>query len=538
MSAIDLDKLLARESEQVEWKANVADWQDVIKTIVAFANDFGNLGGGYVVCGAHEGKDPHGFPRVEIVGLTASRLRELENKVLAVCRENVTPPLAPLTEELPGAGPDTRVLIFTVPATAYAHSYTPPKDTPAQYWVRIGRETVRAQNGLLRELLVRKGPLDPFDHRLHPQATVDDLDLLALRDTLVRMDLWDERAGVEPFLQPDRSMSAFMPSLCVREPLTGVVRPRNLALLLFGREPQRRFPGTYTQYEVYPGTDRGTDAAESHWIEGTAIRQAERLLDLLNLAAHEILDKTDLTEPNIERFPRRALKEAVVNAIVHRDYEQGQPTRVTVFSDRVEILSPGALPRAVDRDAFLRGAAPPWWRNQGIAWVFRSLQLAQSSGQGIRTIFRTLQERGFAPPTFVFGSDSVLCVIPAHPRHGRMRETRDAATRAGATLHASRAELLSALMAFEASLRGLKLEVEGSVTLRQDAELRTFEELAWRRGDGIWALQLGEGALDQPGVEYTELRHAPLGTLRLAIARLPDLTARLVQLADPTGREA
>jgi hypothetical protein len=56
---IDLKQLAARESEQVEWKENVADEEDVVATIVAFGNDLANLGGGYVVCGAQEGKDAH-----------------------------------------------------------------------------------------------------------------------------------------------------------------------------------------------------------------------------------------------------------------------------------------------------------------------------------------------------------------------------------------------------------------------------------------------------------------------------------------------
>jgi len=58
---INLKELAKRESERVEWKENVADIEDVIKTIVALANDYSNLGGGYVVCGAKEVKEAHGF---------------------------------------------------------------------------------------------------------------------------------------------------------------------------------------------------------------------------------------------------------------------------------------------------------------------------------------------------------------------------------------------------------------------------------------------------------------------------------------------
>ena len=95
-NSLDLKLLSSRESEQVEWKESVADTGDVAKTLSAFANDWANLGGGYVVCGAKEEKDEHGFPRVAFSGLTANRLKEVEGKVLAACRDRVSPSIAPL----------------------------------------------------------------------------------------------------------------------------------------------------------------------------------------------------------------------------------------------------------------------------------------------------------------------------------------------------------------------------------------------------------------------------------------------------------
>ena len=89
MTLIDLDELARRESEQTEWKENVADSDDVVATLATFANDLQNLGGGYVVCGAREEKDAQGFPRLARIGLTAGRLKEVENQVLAACRDRV-----------------------------------------------------------------------------------------------------------------------------------------------------------------------------------------------------------------------------------------------------------------------------------------------------------------------------------------------------------------------------------------------------------------------------------------------------------------
>ncbi len=74
-SIVNLKELSQRESERVEWKENVADIEDIIKTSVAFANDFSNLGGGYIVCEAKEAKDEHGFQKLIETGLISSRLK-------------------------------------------------------------------------------------------------------------------------------------------------------------------------------------------------------------------------------------------------------------------------------------------------------------------------------------------------------------------------------------------------------------------------------------------------------------------------------
>ncbi len=84
--AVDLALLAQRENARTEWKEDVADVDDVVATLVAFANDLANLGGGYVVCGARETKDEHGFPLLVRVGLTAARFKEVENTVLTRCR--------------------------------------------------------------------------------------------------------------------------------------------------------------------------------------------------------------------------------------------------------------------------------------------------------------------------------------------------------------------------------------------------------------------------------------------------------------------
>jgi ATP-dependent DNA helicase RecG len=415
MPLVDLQELARRESEQTEWKKDVADIDDVVATLSALANDLQNLGGGYVVCGAAEQKGRNGFPTLVRTGLSAARFKEVEGTVLTRCRERVSPPVTPLIEELPSDNPDQRILVFIQPATGHAHTYR-KQNEGAKHYVRVSRTTIEARNGLLRDLLVRKGAMEPWDRRPCNAATVNDLDLLVLRDALQRMGVFSLDHGVEPYLVEGVQLSPFVPSICVAEPLTGVLRPRNYAVLLFGRESQRFVPGAFSIYSSYPGRDRSDPVARRFEIAGTLLDQARRLQELLDAEAVTLFDKTNRKAPNAEKYPRRALQEAMINALAHRDYSLLDPTRITAFANRIEIVSPGSLPYGVAIDDLRKRAVTPRWRNQSLAWFLSRLQLAQAEGQGILTIRRTMKAVGCPPPRFDATEVSVSCILRAHPR--------------------------------------------------------------------------------------------------------------------------
>ena len=423
--SIDLDELARRENEQTEWKENVADIDDIVATLNAFANDLQNLGGGYVVYGVAEVKDEHGFPVLVRTGLTVSRLQEVEGKVMARCRERVCPPITPLVQQLDAADPRRRILVFIQPATGTAHTFRRRSDG-AKHYVRVSHSTIEARNGVLRELLVRKGALEPWDRRPCSGATENDLDLIVLRDALQRMGAFSAEQGLQLYLSPDYSLSAFVPPLLAVEPLTGALRPRNFAVLLFGRSTQRFIPGAVTFFSIYPGADRSGPHSERHELAGNILEQARRLQELLDIQSYTAFDKTDVASPNVVKYPKRALYEAMGNALAHRDYEVPDPTRLTVFADRIEVASPGPLPTGVELEALRSGEAPPKWRNQALAWFFSRLQLAQAEGQGIPTILRTMREEGNPPPLFEADQVRVVCTLPAHPRHAALQDLRSA----------------------------------------------------------------------------------------------------------------
>jgi len=414
---IDLKELSKRESENVEWKENGDDKHivaSIVKTISAFANDIANFGGGYVVCGAREIKDEYGFPKLKFTGLSAGKLKEIEGKVLQHCRDYVSPSIAPIVQELENPEDEsTRIIVFIVSADSQAHTYRDGETS--NYYVRIGRETRVAKNGIFRQLMESKQQIVPFDRRPNLNTSEKDIDPLLFRDCMNEMELLQPNKQLEDYISDKEQIAEFIPPLFAKKSLDGGLCLRNFALLMFGKKKSitLNFSDTYLILSVYYGVDRSEPSGKQYALTGSIIEQAKKSLDLLETQTYISFDKTS-NKPNKEIFPKRALQEAVVNAIVHRDYQIEEPVRITIFSDRIEIRSPGTLHWGVDREEFKKGKANPKWRNQSFAYLFKKLKLAQAEGQGISTIIRTMREEGCPDPVFEIEEENVTCILPAH----------------------------------------------------------------------------------------------------------------------------
>jgi len=426
--SVDLTELATRESAIVEWKENVARISDVIETIVAYANDFLNLGGGYIVCGAQETKDDFGFQSVRYVGLTAERLKVVKETIINNCTNaiRVNPPINPKVDEIEVPNdPSRRILLFTIDATPYAHTYKSEKGDVPKYFIKTDFNTKEASNGFIRELLRRKGQLEPWDKRINQRSTIQDIDELVLRQYLQSMKLWSNNKSITDYLSDKEKIEEFIPPLLGRNGIDKPIHPKNFTLMVFGKSPIDFCAGAYSIFTIFEGIDKGKQQAETQWITGTVVEQAKKLIELLNIESSVAIDK-NLENANQTKYPKIALKEAVVNAIVHRDYEIDQPTRVEVFADRVEIYSPGGLPFNLDKEKFMEGKAKASWRNQAFGRIFHKLNLAQHQGSGIEKIITSMRDEGCPNPLFEVDEASVTCILPAHPRHRIMRQISEA----------------------------------------------------------------------------------------------------------------
>ena len=413
MKRINWNLKIHRENARTEWKKNVADEREMVKTLCAFANDIQHVGGGQVICGLQEETNQFGDVVAKIVGLDEKRVKELKNKVLSICHRQVEPPLTPLAEDYPlETDPSRKILVFSVTSSQYAHRYT-IRNEGTHYYVRVNDRT-QAANGLLSRLLEQKKAWPAFLDQTHPDASVEDLDMFALREFLGKLSL---SLPVEAYLEPEVRFRGDVLSL-VTHPPGGSDRqvPRNFTLLLFGREPHIFFRGAYAILSIYQGTDKTAPRGQRFEIFGPIPRVISNLMDKFQLLLGLEIDKTvDMMEgiQNRPQFSKNAVLEAIVNAFVHRDYHANDPVRITVFTDRIEIINPGGLYNGIRIEQLQKEEAIyPSWRNPSLASFMVALEFAQNEGLGIPLIIKATREISLKPPLFESSSEWFKLVIP------------------------------------------------------------------------------------------------------------------------------
>lgn len=170
---------------------------------------------------------------------------------------------------------------------------------------------------------------------------------------------------------------------------------RRAAVLLFHPEPARFFPGAFVKIGYFRTE---TDLAYQDVIEGSLFAQVDRTLDLLRTK----YSKAEVSYDGVFRretplAPAEALREAVLNAIAHRDYSNPAPIQIRVYDDRISLWNAGALPPdwTVDKLMGTRASTP---HNPGIANTFFRAGMIEAWGRGIGDIVRTCRAAGAAYP--------------------------------------------------------------------------------------------------------------------------------------------
>lgn len=181
-------------------------------------------------------------------------------------------------------------------------------------------------------------------------------------------------------------------------------------IVLFGRQPQLHLPFAQINAARFPGIDSTENPYDREDRTGRLldiIDQAERFLYLHLRIPHEIRGFEPEPKPGL---PKEALREAVVNAITHRDYTVQGPVRLFIFDDRIEIHTPGKASNSVDEAAMRAGVLVV--RNPRIYAPLSDAGLVTRAGTGIRRIIRLVKETTGKDIDIIIREFEVLLTIP------------------------------------------------------------------------------------------------------------------------------
>jgi ATP-dependent DNA helicase RecG len=264
--------------------------------------------------------------------------------------------------------------------------------------VRRGTNTVPLSVEEIKTYLNTSG-LARWELIIGPEwMTIDDLDLEAVERYLAyraERSRNRRRLGEAVDLLPGLKAVA-------KEPVTGQLRPTNAGILMFGLDPQLPLPQSEVvciKYADPLGVRRYIDRKNFRGTLPELIDQASGFLRQYIRVGATIRGFYREDEPE---YPYEALREAVVNAIVHRDYSRsGETVRVFMFPDRVEVRSPGALPLelTIDDIVTLRATSVP--RNEILAGFLRDIPgYMERVGSGIRFMVTQMREMSLPDPEF------------------------------------------------------------------------------------------------------------------------------------------
>jgi len=363
-----LDELLVQhEGKTLEFKRDVSSPDSLMRTIVAFANG----AGGTVVVGVEDHTR-----RVRGVADPTT----VEERLANLISDRIEPRLVPELQIIPWRK-TYAIAVRVFPSPTRPH-WVKAEGPERGIFVRVGSTNRRADPAQIEEIkrLVRGGS---FDEEPMPELNTEAIDF---------------RAASECFAPVRKLQRGDLKTL----QLTIMHQHREVptvgGILLFGRERQKVFPEAYLRAGCFAGTDRATilDTADIRVHLPLAVDEA---LHFIKRNTRQALAIRGARHTATWEYPLVALREAVINALVHADYAQrGSPLRLAIFSDRIELDNPGGLPPGLTFEDIHRGVSK--LRNRAIGRVFHELGLIEQWGSGVHRMTRACREAGLPDPVF------------------------------------------------------------------------------------------------------------------------------------------
>ena len=380
---VNIEQLLSAtsiEGARIEYKKG---WNPdaIYRSICAFANDFDNSGGGYIIVGVQE---QNGRPIRPVKGLDLNEIEPIEKDMIGF-NNLIQPAYYPHTslEDVDGK----KVLVIWIPGGAN-RPYKVPDEVTAKhkrynYYIRYNSSSIIAKGEFEKELLELTNQI-PFDDRANMQASLKDISMTLVRDFLIKTG-----SRLADRVEESRFSDILQQMDIVAGPVEALV-PKNIALMMFSDNPAKFFPYTQVDIVVYPN---GKLQDPSNFIEVPSIKgpidwMINEVMTYLrtNIIKERVVKPGNRAESlRFFNYPYQALEEAVVNSLYHRDYQMREPVEITIEPDCIRIISYGGPDRSIRLDDLNRGAAHARrYCNRKLGDFLKELDLTEGKAKSIR----------------------------------------------------------------------------------------------------------------------------------------------------------
>jgi len=411
---INLEDLLSArtvESDRIEFKEG---WNPdaTYRSICAFANDFDNTGGGYILIGVAENPDTKTAVR-PVKGLTTHELAEIQKEMIGL-NNLIKPYYAPrlFLEEVDGK----HIMVLWVLA-GNERPYEVPEAITARhktwkYFIRKYASSIEAKGTDKEELIALTNNI-PFDDRANMQAPIEDLSMLLVQDFLRRT-----QSKLAADVGKLDNTEILQQMALLSGPKESLV-PRNVALMLFAEKPHSYFPYSYVEVVYFPNGADSKEFIEKRF-EGPVHQQITDSLSWLNA---NILQEKVIKVPmqaealRVWNYPGVALEEAVANCLFHRNYQEREPVKIRIEPDAILLYNSGGPDRSIKREDFMTGRAiPKRYRNRRLGDFLKELKLTEGHATGLPAIRRAMEQNGSPAPQFDFDDERTWfqVTLPIH----------------------------------------------------------------------------------------------------------------------------
>ena len=407
------------EQNRIEYKEGFNP-SDLVHTVCAYANDIAGVDGGYLVIGV---KTENGIPALPPAGLSIDLLDDIQLKIFQYCNK-IEPRYIPKIDIVEYQGAH---LVYLKCAAGDAGPYQAPVDVYSKkeagkdqyrtmkYWIRPASLTTEAKQSELAELFEKFASL-PFVDRVNNRASIEHIRRGYLED-FIR----ESNSSLIGELNT-RSLEDLLVSEEVAEEKDEGIAIKNIGLLMFGERPDKLITGS--KIELVRFHDKEAEASDftEKTFYGPIWKQVRDVLDYIKTTViEEKVVKVD-GKAEAERFfnyPYNALEEAIVNAVLHKNYKENVPVEIRIYLDQIQIINFPGPDRYIDMEKFAAGQIRARrYRNPKIGEFFKEIDLSEKKSTGISKILRELKKNGSPLPEFETDMDRTYLITTIRKHEG------------------------------------------------------------------------------------------------------------------------